>query len=145
MRDIPGEAILIEDPAALQVAHGTPRLRMSRPIGAILLPVGFALFVLVVWEVVVRWARVPEAILPPPSAIFDQIVRYHGLILKHAVPTTLETLLAFGLSIPLGVLLAALMTWSPIFNKAIYPNVVLFQLIPKIALAPLFIVWLGIG
>src|SRR5207247_137242 len=89
--------------------------------------------------------KIPEAILPPPSAVFDQLAQHRWLILKHALPTTLETLLAFGISIPLGVLLAAVMTWSPVINKAMYPNVVLFQLIPKIALAPLFIVWLGIG
>jgi len=130
--------------AALASRTGT-RGRVSRPVVAVLLPVGFAVAVLIVWEVVVRWARVPEAILPPPSAVIDQIGQNYGLILKHAVPTTLETLLAFGISIPLGVVLAAVMTWSPMVNKALYPNVVLFQLIPKIALAPLFIVWLGIG
>jgi NitT/TauT family transport system permease protein len=113
--------------------------------GTVLLPVGLSLLVLVVWEVAVRWAKVPEAILPPPTAILEQMQQHWRLLLKHALPTTLETLLAFGISIPLGVLLAAVMTWSPMLNKAMYPNVIFFQLIPKIALAPLFIVWLGIG
>jgi NitT/TauT family transport system permease protein len=121
------------------------RYRWSGRFSAVLLPIGLAVLVLLAWEFLVRWAKVPEAILPPPSAVFDQLAQHHRLILKHALPTTLETLLAFGISIPLGVLLAAVMTWSPVLNKAIYPNVVLFQLIPKIALAPLFIVWLGIG
>jgi NitT/TauT family transport system permease protein len=117
----------------------------SEHVGTILLPVGFSLLVTVTWELAVRWAKVPEAILPPPTAILDQLFQHWRLLLKHALPTTLETLLAFGISIPLGVLLAAVMTWSPTLNKAMYPNVIFFQLIPKIALAPLFIVWLGIG
>lgn len=121
------------------------RRGVSGPLATIGLPVAFSLLVLVAWEVVVRAANVPAAILPPPTAVFEQLSTHYALILKHAVPTTLETLLAFGLSIPLGVVLAAVMTWSPVINKAVYPNVIFFQLIPKIALAPLFIVWLGIG
>ncbi len=114
-------------------------------IATIALPIALSLFVLVAWEFVVRVARVAAAILPPPSAIFEQVATHYPVLLKHAVPTTLETLLAFGLSIPLGAFIAAIMTWSPIISKAVYPNVIFFQLIPKIALAPLFIVWLGIG
>ena len=67
------------------------------------------------------------------------------LIMKHTIPTTYETLLAFGISIPLGIALAGLMVYSTLAYQALYPNIVFFQLIPKIALAPLFIVWLGIG
>ena len=141
----PSQTVSVDEPATLVVAEDVPMFRFSRHLLSALLPIGFALVALVAWEVVVRWAKVPEAILPPPSAIWDQIVQHHRLILKHALPTTLETLLAFGISIPLGVLLAAVMTWSPMLEKATYPNVILFQIIPKIALAPLFIVWLGIG
>ena len=128
-----------------RVAEGRALRGFSDHAASVLLPVGLALVVLVAWEVVVRWVKFPEAILPPPSAIFGQLLQHHRLLLKHALPTTLETLLAFGISIPLGVLLATVMTWSPLMSKAMYPNVILFQLIPKIALAPLFIVWLGIG
>jgi NitT/TauT family transport system permease protein len=111
----------------------------------VLLPIVFAAASLLFWQFVVGWARVPPAILPPPTDIAAQLVQNWGLILKHATQTATETLIAFGLSIPLGLVLAAFITWSPTINKALLPNVVLFQLIPKIALAPLFIVWLGFG
>jgi NitT/TauT family transport system permease protein len=140
MPELPAQTAPMPPPAL-----SAPKLRLPAQLVMVLLPVGFALAALVAWEVLVRATGVPEAILPPPSAVLEQIVQHHAIILRHAVPTTLETLLAFGLSIPLGVLLAAVMTWSPVLNKSMYPNVVLFQLIPKIALAPLFIVWLGIG
>ena len=145
MKDQPVQALSVDAPAPLQKSTSARARALPRHAVNVLLPVGFAVLALLTWEVVVRWFKVPEAILPPPSAIFEQIVQHHRILLKHALPTTLETLLAFGISIPLGVLLAAVMTWSPILDKAIYPNVILFQLIPKIALAPLFIVWLGIG
>jgi|SRR5579871_1522683 len=111
----------------------------------IALPVGAALSALVLWQGLVRFARIPPSILPPPTDIVDQIAAHLPFLLKHAVPTTLETLIAFGISIPLGILLAGLMTCSTVVNRAFYPNIVFFQLIPKIALAPMFIVWLGIG
>lgn len=146
MKEPPSEGISLDErallPAAMAVAS---KFRFPRHFTNILLPIGLACAVLVTWELVVSWAKVPEAILPLPSAVWEQVSQHYALILKHTIPTTLETLLAFGISIPLGVLLAAVMTWSPMLNKAIYPNVILFQLIPKIALAPLFIVWLGIG
>ena len=140
------QSVVTDPPVPRPPGAGDGRFQgLADAFSSVMLPVGLALVVLVAWEVIVRWAKFPEAILPPPSAIFDQLVQHHRLLLKHALPTTLETLLAFGISIPLGVLLATVMTWSPILNKAMYPNVILFQLIPKIALAPLFIVWLGIG
>src|SRR6516162_602706 len=104
-------------------------------LGSVLLPIAFAAASLVFWQLVVGWARVPPAILPPPTDIATQLVQNWNLILKHATQTATETVIAFGLSIPLGLVLAAFITWSPTINKALLPNVVLFQLIPKIALA----------
>jgi NitT/TauT family transport system permease protein len=75
----------------------------------------------------------------------DRLVALYPLILTHAIPTTVETLTAFAISVPLGIALAVAMTYSKYVNWALYPNLIFFQLIPKIALAPLFIVWLGIG
>ena len=57
----------------------------------------------------------------------------------------METILGFILAVVLGVMLAVLLTYSPAWRAALYPNLVFFQLIPKVALAPLFIIWLGIG
>lgn len=66
-------------------------------------------------------------------------------ILPHAVPTMLEALAGFVIASVLGIALAGAITYSNLLREALYPNMVLFQLIPKIALAPLFIIWLGIG
>jgi NitT/TauT family transport system permease protein len=111
----------------------------------VVLPVATAGVVLVAWEIVVRLYKVPSVIMPPPTEVVHVLARNYPLLLEHAVPTMTETIVGFVLATVLGVALAIVITYSPIWRAALYPNLVLFQLIPKVALAPLFIVWLGIG
>jgi NitT/TauT family transport system permease protein len=113
--------------------------------GALVLPVATALAFLIGWQAFAVYGHISPTILPPPTMVLEQLVGNFWLIMKHTIPTTYETLLAFGISIPLGIALAGLMVYSKLAYQALYPNIVFFQLIPKIALAPLFIVWLGIG
>jgi NitT/TauT family transport system permease protein len=113
--------------------------------GALVLPVATALAFLIAWQAIAVYGHISPTILPPPTMVLEQLVGNFWLIMKHTIPTTYETLLAFGISIPLGIALAGLMVYSKLAYQALYPNIVFFQLIPKIALAPLFIVWLGIG
>ena len=112
---------------------------------SVALPVLTAFLFLLAWQAISVYGDISPAILPPPTMVLAQLTENFPLIMKHTIPTTYETLLAFGLSIPLGIALAALMVYSTFAYQALYPNIVFFQLIPKIALAPLFIVWLGIG
>jgi NitT/TauT family transport system permease protein len=111
----------------------------------IILPLLLAAAVLFLWEFGVRLGNVPEVILPPPSAIAKVLFSKHEILLRHARPTILESAGGFGLASILGIGLAILLSYSRIARDALYPNLVFFQLIPKIALAPLFIIWLGIG
>jgi len=109
------------------------------------LPLMLAFGAIVLWEVVVRVRQIPPALLPTPSAVFGRLVNNFQLLAAQAVSTTLETVGAFLIAALLGVLLAVLVCASRVAREMLYPNIVMFQLIPKIALAPLFIVWLGIG
>jgi NitT/TauT family transport system permease protein len=111
----------------------------------IVLPIATAAIVLALWEAVVRFYKVPAVILPPPSDVVKVFLRNYPLLLEHTVPTLMETVVGFVLAVVLGIGLAIIITYSPNWRAALYPNLVLFQLIPKVALAPLFIVWLGIG
>jgi NitT/TauT family transport system permease protein len=111
----------------------------------IVLPVVTALMVLGCWEAVVRIKNISNALLPAPSAVAVRLMETLPFLLRQAVPTTLETIASFLISLVLGIGLAVLICKSRLVRDALYPNIVLFQLIPKIALAPLFIVWLGIG
>ncbi len=112
---------------------------------AVILPAGLALFFLLLWQAAVVVGKIPPVILPSPFSTFGYILEHWDILLTHAVPTTLESVAGFALATLLGVALAILITYSRLAREALYPNLVFFQLIPKIALAPLFIIWLGIG
>jgi NitT/TauT family transport system permease protein len=112
---------------------------------SIVLPLGLAAIVLVGWQLAVTLGHIPPVILPSPVSITKYIIERYDILLMHAVPTTLESAAAFVLATLLGIALAIIITYSQIAREALYPNLIFFQLIPKIALAPLFIIWLGIG
>jgi NitT/TauT family transport system permease protein len=111
----------------------------------IALPLGLAAIVLAGWQLAVTLGHIPPVILPSPVSITKYIIERYDILLMHAVPTTLESAASFVLATLLGIALAIIITYSQIAREALYPNLVFFQLIPKIALAPLFIIWLGIG
>ena len=142
----------VEGYAALQIAAARTRigsrairglnLRQLRPV---ILPLATAGTALLIWQVVVTAMRIPVVILPPPVEIAAELLRNLPILLHHAIPTTLDSLMAFTLATALGVGLAVAITYSPLLRDTLYPNLVVFQLIPKVALAPLFVVWLGIS
>lgn len=109
------------------------------------LPILTALTVLLAWEIVVDLNGIPKVILPAPSDIAERVWSIRALLYKNAISTTTEAVAGFAIATALGVGLATALVYSSWLRAALYPNVVFFQLIPKIALAPLFIVWLGIG
>jgi NitT/TauT family transport system permease protein len=111
----------------------------------VLLPIATAAAVMLAWQLLALALRIPAVILPTPSDIAGQLWRELPLLLHHAVPTTLDSLMSFALATGLGLGLAVAMTYSPLLRDTLYPNLILFQLVPKVALAPLFVVWLGIS
>lgn len=111
-----------------------------------LLPLLTAAFFLAAWELTVRLFHIPELILPAPSRIFTVFDSPDAAsILHNAVPTVWQAVAGFGAAIVLGFSLAVAMSYSQIVKEAIYPYLIGFQVIPKIALAPIFVLWLGIG
>ena len=115
------------------------------PAERLLLPIAAVAFLLALWQILVRHYDVPTTLLPAPSAIAERFLATWPTLLAQAVPTTVETVLSFLLATLAGMVLAVGLSYSRLLNSALYPGVVFFQLIPKIALAPLFIVWMGIG
>jgi NitT/TauT family transport system permease protein len=124
---------------ALSLGFDVARLR------PVVLPLGTALAALALWQLAVVLMHVPTVLLPGPADIARELVRDLPTLLRHAVPTGLESLAAFCLATVLGIALAFAITYSPFLRDMLYPNLVAFQLIPKIALAPLFVIWLGIS
>jgi NitT/TauT family transport system permease protein len=110
----------------------------------VILPIATAVLFLALWQGIVVAFHVPHVILPTPTDIAEELWRNLPVLLRQAVPTTLDSVTAFAVATVLGVVLAIAVAYSPLVRDTLYPNLVLFQLIPKIALAPLFVVWLGI-
>jgi len=108
-------------------------------------PIGISVAMLVLWEVAVRDLGIRSIILPPPSEIVDAMIRRHELLLAHLWPSLYLTVLGFALSVVGGIAVAVLITYSSILRKTLYPIIVVSQVIPKISIAPLFIVWFGTG
>jgi NitT/TauT family transport system permease protein len=108
-------------------------------------PIGITAAMLGMWEVAVRELQIRSIILPPPSEIFVAMIERRDLLLTHLWPSLYMTVLGFALSVAGGILVAVLITYSPVVRKGFYPIIVVSQVVPKIAIAPLFIVWCGTG
>ena len=84
-------------------------------------------------------------LLPPPSAIAVSFIANAPLLLSHGWITTAEILLGFALSIVVGIPLALAIFLWPTFSRSVLPLLVSSQAMPKVAVAPLFLVWFGFG
>jgi NitT/TauT family transport system permease protein len=101
--------------------------------------------VIVVWEAVIRVFHVPTFVLPAPTAIIASLTANRGALAVASRATALEVLFGFVLSAVVGVLVALVIVRFERFGRALYPVIVLFQNVPKVALAPIFILWFGYG
>ncbi len=99
--------------------------------------------VLAAWEGAARLLHLPTFVLPAPTAIATVMVGRQGDLFAAALVTAEEVLYGFVLSGVVGIAVALIIARFDAFGRALYPLVVLFQTVPKIALAPLFILWFG--
>src|SRR6516164_11187003 len=100
---------------------------------------------LAVWEVLIRIFHVPGFILPAPSAIVLEAVTRYQLYLYHSWITFYEMVVGFLLAAAVGVFLAVVIVYSRIIRNMIYPQIVVLQIVPKVAIAPLLLIWAGYG
>ena len=126
-------------------AGSSKRFRLARRIVWNLLPpLTFVGMVGLWWGAVVAF-KIPAYLLPGPGAVFTRLVTDAGLLWTHSQVTLTEILLGFGLTIVTAIPLGLLIALSPLAKQVVYPPIMLMQLVPKIAVAPLFLVWLGFG
>lgn len=101
--------------------------------------------ILAAWEGLVRGLSVPVYLLPAPSIIAARIVGEWGRLWEHTLVTFQETFLGFLLSVVVGVGLGVAIVYSRPLAQILYPVMVSAQTIPKVALAPVVVVWFGFG
>jgi NitT/TauT family transport system permease protein len=102
-----------------------------------------SIVLLVVWEAISRIFRLPEFVLPAPSSIVHLLLTKQASLSVAARVTAEEILYGFVLSTLVGMAIAITIARFEVMGRAVYPLMVLFQNVPKIALAPLFILWFG--
>jgi NitT/TauT family transport system permease protein len=107
------------------------------------LPFIFLAVIVGIWELASRFTDVPVYILPAPSAIVERLIRSWPLLWDHSVVTLTEIGIGFALGVLLGLALAIPIAYSTVFRNTVYPLIVASQAVPKIAIAPLLVLWLG--
>lgn len=98
-----------------------------------------------IWEAAARLLEVPRYILPPPTAIWSDFVERYPTMLDATVATMGVIVLGFVISVVVSIPLAILVSYSRPVERKILPVIIALQIIPKIAIAPLFIIWFGFG
>jgi NitT/TauT family transport system permease protein len=97
------------------------------------------------WQAIVMVASLPEYLLPAPSAIFSEVARAPLWYMSNAMRTVGATLLGFAAALVVGCLAAVGIVYSRLLENTLYTLLVALNSVPKVALAPLFIIWMGTG
>ena len=128
-----------------QLAYLRAVKRRSRFIVAV--RIAILLVFILLWEGAARLGLINDFIFSSPSRVAATLARLNGTgeLFVHIGITMLETVLGFTLGTLLGTLIAALMWWSPTLSRVLDPYLVVLNALPKIALGPILIVWVGSG
>ncbi|MGA2551030.1 MAG: ABC transporter permease [Burkholderiaceae bacterium] len=100
---------------------------------------------LVIWDLAIRIFGIPPYLIPAPRQVLAQLISQFPMLARQCVPTLYATLGGFALSIVFGISVSILIAYSRTLESYVYPLLVFSQSIPKVAIAPLFVVWFGFG
>lgn len=131
--------------STIATANTSEQSKLRFPSSLLVLS-SFVLFLLI-WEACVRLGGVPAFVLPAPTDVlrvaYNDLVS--GLIMRHFMVTLGEVLGGFLLAAITGIALGTAIALFPILERTLYPLVLAFQTVPKVAIAPLFLIWFGFG
>jgi len=113
------------------------RLRRYAP------PLVFALLVLGIWQLYCSVSSIPESSLPAPTEIFSALITDRALLAENAWVTIQEIVIGYLAAIVLGIGLAVLICSSKMIERAVYPWLVVSQMVPIVAIAPIIVIWTG--
>ncbi len=109
------------------------------------LPALTLLVLFLLWEGGVYAFKLPRFILPAPSVVAQSLWQWRNAIWSHALQTLYTTLAGFGVAVGFGLVLGWIVGFSPLVYKALYPVLIGFNSIPKVAIVPVLVIWFGIG
>ncbi len=114
-------------------------------LGRSIYPLLGVVVILALWQIYTWLSGISPLVLPSPIEIAAVSIKRYDLLLQQTWPTLLETILGFALALLIGIPLAVLVANSRLFNLVLYPILVAMQSIPKVAIAPIILVWFGLG
>ncbi len=117
----------------------------GRPLSVTLAPWLYTLALFVIWEAAVWIFKIPVFFLPPPTAVAYAIYEYWPAIYRNSAITLWATMIGFGLAVGFGLLLGLVIGWSRSIYAGLYPLMIGFNAIPKVAVVPILVLWFGIG
>ncbi|MGH9245263.1 MAG: ABC transporter permease [Acidimicrobiales bacterium] len=135
----------IEPPATAEVqSDGVGR---SGRLGTTLTAVGLLVGIIVVWDLSVRTGLVHSVVLPAPRDVLSALgeLLRADFLAGHLWATVSETIVGFAVASVAGFVVGSVLVFFSAVRRAVYPYIVVFQTLPKVALAPLIVAWLGFG
>lgn len=108
-------------------------------------PIWLLVMLVILWDVAIRLFNIKPYLVPTPWSVAQQLVVEWPMLWRETLPTLYATLGGFAASAVIGVLVAMWISWSRVVESFVYPLLVFSQSIPKVAIAPLFVVWFGFG
>jgi NitT/TauT family transport system permease protein len=108
-------------------------------------PVLLLVLIVVLWDLTIRLFKIPAYQIPAPADVVAVLLSDWPELLRQSWPTTYATLWGFLLSAVFGIPVAMLIAGSKTVESYVYPLLVFSQSVPKVAIAPLFVVWFGFG
>ena len=124
----------------------SPRQPLSAGINFVkLAPWLYTIGLFALWELLVIALDMPPTILPAPSRVFQAILQYWSPIWKNSLQTLYTTTVGFAIAVVAGLGLGLFIGWSKTIYAGLYPLMIGFNAIPKVALVPILVIWFGIG
>lgn len=108
-------------------------------------PVLTLLALLMIWAIAISILSIPEYLLPSPATVFTRLWQNRWVLAEHGFATGRVIVLGYSLAVVVGIPLALSISFFTIVARTVYPGIVMLQNVPKIAIAPLFVIWFGFG
>ncbi|MDR2074508.1 MAG: ABC transporter permease [Oscillospiraceae bacterium] len=123
------------------------RIQKNKKIFTLIIQISVLCLFLAVWEAGSRVGLIDAFLVSSPSRIFKTLIElnFSGALWSNVMVTVLETMVGFIFGTFLGILLASILWWSKTLEKIAEPYLVIFNALPKVALGPIIIVWMGAG
>ena len=120
-------------------------MRFKNAAITIVSPIVFTVALFAIWQAACKLLVIPQTVLPAPTDIWAAFLQFQKPIIENSLYTLWNTLIGFGIATAFGLLLGIAVGWHRAIYAAIYPVLIGFNSVPKVAVVPVLILWFGVG